>query len=251
MLKQEIKSIFDFHKKRYGSLRIVSELKDKGYQVGIHRVRTLMKEQGLIALQPKSYVPITTQSHPNRRRSPNLLLKPLNWADGPNQVIVGDITYLPSQTKAGYKWLYLATWMDFFSRKIVGWCVEESMEESIIIKAFGKVLKSRKIQSGLIVHSDGGSQYSGHNFRGILASHHFRQSMTRKDNHYDNAEMESFFGRFKTEVLSEGIFTGLENARFRVFEFIDGYYNTIRKHSWCEQRSPDQYEQAYWDQQDK
>ena len=210
-----------------------------------------MKEQGLVAIQPKKFVPQTTQTHPWLKRSPNLLLEPKNLPTQPNEVIVGDITYLPSEQYGYTEWLYLAVWMDLFSRKIVGWYVDEFMEETLIISAFTQVLRNRSPQSGLIVHSDGGSQYGSINFRSILNNNRFRQSMTRKENHYDNAHIESLFSRFKTEVLDQGIFNGLENARFRVFEFIDGYYNTIRRHSACGQISPDKFEDIFWRNHDK
>jgi len=246
LLKQEIKSIFDFHKRRYGSVRILADLKEKGYQIGLHRVRSLMKQQGLVAIQPKKYVPVTTQSHPHLKRSPNLLLNPLNWPDGPNQVIVGDITYLPIESPDGQvRWLYMAVWMDLFSRKILGWCIDESMDESLVIRAFEQVLKNRKLQTDCIVHTDGGGQYSSNNFRSLLSILEIHQSMTRKDNHYDNAHMESLFSRFKAEVFDEGIFKGLQDARFRTFEFIDGYYNTIRRHSGLGLISPNQFEELF------
>ncbi len=246
LLLSEVKDIFYFHKKRYGSLRILEEMKEKGYEIGLYRIRSLMKEQGLRAIQPKQFVPRTTQSDPSLIRSPNLLLDTENLPTEPNQVIVGDITYLPSEEQGYTQWLYLATWMDLFSRKIVGWTVDEFMKEELVITAFQKMLKSRNPKSGLIVHSDGGSQYGSANFRSVLAANGFRQSMTRKNDHYDNAHAESLFSRFKAEVLDEGIFTGLENARFRVFEFIDGYYNTIRRHSGCGQISPNRFEELFW-----
>lgn len=245
-LKQKIKTIFERHKKRYGSARILADLREEGFKIGLYRVRSLMKEQDLVAIQPKKYVPVTTQTHPNRRRSPNLLLNPLNDPDGVNQVIVGDITYLPVESPQGHCWLYMAVWMDLFSRKIVGWCIDESMDESLVIRAFEKVVRSRNLDRDLIVHSDGGSQYSSKNFRMIIDHLKFHQSMTRKDNHYDNAHIESLFSRYKTEVLEEGIFKNLEDARLRTFDFIDGYYNTIRRHSGCGLISPDKFEEKYW-----
>jgi len=246
LLLSEVKEIFYFHKKRYGSLRILEDMKEKGYDIGLYRIRSLMKEQGLRAIQPKQFVPRTTQSDPSLIRSPNLLLDPANLPTEPNQVIVGDITYLPSEEHGYTQWLYLATWMDLFSRKIVGWSVDEFMKEELVITAFHEVLRNRNPGPGLIVHSDGGSQYGSANFRSILDANNFRQSMTRKNDHYDNAHAESLFSRFKAEVLDEGIFSGLENAKYRVFEFIDAYYNTIRRHSACGQISPNKFEEIFW-----
>jgi len=124
-LQQEVKSIFDFHKRRYGSRRIQSEMTDKGYEIGRYQVSRLMRVQELQAIQPKSFVPKTTISNPSLRRSPNLLLK-TSFPSTPNQIIVGDITYLPLIKSAEKDWLYLAVWLDLFSRKIVGWQVDDN-----------------------------------------------------------------------------------------------------------------------------
>jgi transposase InsO family protein len=242
MISQEIKNIFTSHKRRYGWRRIQAELRDKGLEVGRHQIRNRMQEQGLVAIQPKSYVPKTTQSHAHLRRSPNLLLEAGNLPVRPNQIIVGDITYLPNQ-EAGYeKWLYLATWLDVKSHRIVGWQIARHMEENLVITALQKVIKTRQPQKGLIVHSDGGGQYASTAFRTLLRSHEYRQSMTRKNNHYDNAQAESLFSRFKAELLDGGVFYGLKDAYYRSFEYIDGYYNLIRKHSSIGYLSPVQYE---------
>ena len=244
VLLKEVKQIFDFHKRRYGARRIWEELKDKGHKIGLHRVKGLMKEQLLIAIQPKRFVPKTTQSHPNLRRSPNLLLE-MPFPNAPNQIIVGDITYLPTPNQSEDGWLYLAVWMDLYSRKIVGWVVADNMEEIIVIAALKQVIKNRQPPKGMIVHSDGGSQYGANNFRALLDLHDFRQSMTRKDNHYDNAFSESLFSRFKAELLDGDVFEDLVDANIKIFEYIETYYNTIRKHSSIGYLSPQQYEDKY------
>lgn len=244
MLK-EVKDIFEEHKSRYGSRRIQSELKDKGYGVGQYKVRSLMMAQGLVAIRPKSFVPKTTQSHPWLKRCPNLLLEESNLPTAPNQVVAGDITYLPSK-EFGYEiWLYLAVWMDLFSRKIVGWHVDEHMQESLVIRPMKQLIRLRQPEKGLIVHSDGGGQYGSNGFKGLLKVHKFRQSMTRKDNHYDNAFAESLFSRFKAELLNGGTFLGLADARAKTFDYIEGYYNTVRKHSSIGYLSPDQFEELF------
>lgn len=245
---EEIKRIFEFHKRRYGWRRIQDDLKEVGIEVGRHQIRSRMREQNLIAIQPKSFVPKTTQSHPHLKRSPNLLLEAENLPNAPAQVIVGDITYLPNQ-EAGYgKWLYLATWQDLFSRRIVGWQIERHMEASLVYAAMEQVIRTIQPQKGLIVHSDGGGQYGAGELRRLLKLHEFRQSMTRKENHYDNAHAESLFSRFKAELLDGGVFYGLEDARLKSFDFIEGYYNTIRRHSSLGNISPLQFEQQFNDQ---
>ena len=246
ILLKEVKTIFDRNKKRYGNRRIREELKDNGYAIGKYRVRSLMKEQGLVAIQPKSFVPKTTQSHPHLHRCPNLLLDQENKPTAPDQVIVGDITYLPSMEHGYKEWLYLAIWMDLFTRKIVGWKVDDNMEDILIIDAMKKLIHARQPEKGLIVHSDGGGQYDSKDFKALIGLNQFRQSMTRKDNHYDNAFAESLFSRFKAELLDGDVFYGLEDARSKIFEYIEAYYNTVRKHSSIGYLSPNQFEERYW-----
>lgn len=245
MISEEIRRIFHFHKRRYGWRRIQAELGDQGLEVGRHQIRNRMLEQDLVAIQPKSFVPKTTQSHPHLRRSPNLLLEAENLPSASNQVIVGDITYLPNQEVGYEKWLYLATWLDLKSHRIVGWQIDRHMEENLVITALQNAIRVRQPRKGFIVHSDGGGQYGSTAFRTLLKGHEYRQSMTRKDNHYDNAQAESLFSRFKAELLDDGVFYGLKDAYYRTFEYIEGYYNLIRKHSSIGYLSPIQYEEQF------
>lgn len=245
-ISEAVKRVFDFHKRRYGWRRIQVELAAEGIHVGRHQIRSRMVEQNLVAIQPKSFVPKTTQSHPHLRRSPNLLLLEENLPTAPNQVIVGDITYLPNEEIGYDKWLYLAIWLDLYSHRIVGWHIDRQMEESLVIQAIQQVIKRRQPAKKFIVHTDGGGQYGSGNFRELLALHGFRQSMTRRDNHYDNAHAESLFSRFKAELLDGEIFGGLDDAYYRTFEYIEGYYNTIRRHSSIGYLSPVKYEQEFW-----
>jgi putative transposase len=243
---EAVKRVFDAHKSRYGWRRIQVELASEGLHIGRHQIRSRMVEQNLVAIELKSFVPKTTQSHPHLRRSPNLLLLSDNLPTGPNQVVVGDITYLPNGEIGGDKWLYLAIWMDLYSRRIVGWHVDLHMEESLVIKAMHKVIKIRQPKKGSIAHSDGGGQYGSIEFRKLLKLHGYQQSMTRRDNHYDNVHAESLFSRFKAELLDGGVFNGLDDAYYLTFEYIEGHYNTIRRHSSIGYLSPIKYEQEFW-----
>lgn len=245
-VSEAVARIFHFHKRRYGTRRIMEELRDEGQQVGRFQIRNRMKEQNLSAIQPKSFVPRTTQTNTALFRSPNLLLEEKNLPIAPNQVVVGDITYLPNLEPGHDKWLFLAIWLDLFSHRVVGWHLDRHMGQDIVITPFKQVIRNRGPGEGFIAHSDGGSQYGGHGFRGLLGLHKFRQSMARKDNHYDNAFAESLFSRFKAELLDGGVFYGLEDARYRTFEYIEGYYNTIRKHSSIGYMSPAQFEERFW-----
>lgn len=231
-------TIFDAHQQRYGARRIEAELKDRGVQAGRWQIRSRMAEQGLKAIQPRSFVPKTTKTNPNLLRSENLLLQ-MDQVNQINLVWVGDITYL---ALSDGKWAYLATWMDLFSRLIVGWKISLSLSAELAIHSFEKALQRRKPPPGLIVHSDGGGQYMDTDFRQLLIKNKCRQSMTRVDNHYDNAFAESLFSRFKAELLRGGVFFDLDNALAATFEYIEAYYNTIRRHSALNYRSPQKFE---------
>ena len=237
-LEQAVKTAFWRHKRRYGTRRLVAELADEGFRVGRKRISSILRKNGLKAIQPKSYVPKTTQSNPYVRRSPNLLLDRDKVSEC-NEVWVGDITFLPLD---GGNWLYLATWLDMYSHYIVGWDIQEHMEESLIRTAFEQGVKRREAKNGLIIHSDGGGQYSSNGFRKRLNDLDYDQSMTRRDNHYDNAMAESLFSRFKAEVLEGGTFLSLEEARIECFDYIELYYNPIRRHSSIGNKSPLQFE---------
>ena len=149
--QQLVEQTFNKHKRRYGSRRITAELQEKGHSVGRCQVRTLMKLVGLQAIQPKSFVPRPTDSTHNRGYWPNLLLdEPIPKA--PNLVWVSDITYLPL---VNGEWGYLATWMDLFSRKIVGWQVGETMEDELVVLPLRRALQLRQPAEGLIIHRTG------------------------------------------------------------------------------------------------
>ncbi len=236
-----VAEIFLEHKRRYGSRRIVKELKATGTDIGRKRVRGIMNELGIKAIQPKSFVPKTTVPCDSLLRSPNLLLGKGTFPTGINQVIVGDITYL---ALADGGWLYLCVWMDLFSRRIVGWSLEDNMGAGMVKAALGMCVRRRKPPRGTIIHSDGGGQMVAIVFRDLIKENGFRQSMTRKDNHYDNAYIESLFSRFKAELMTDyPAFTDLDDARKRVFEYIEGYYNVKRRHSSLGYLSPKQYEE--------
>jgi putative transposase len=144
----QVEDVFWRHSRRYGSRRITAELRDD-FAIGRHRVRRLMREQGLQAIQPRRFVPRTTDSRHGQQMSPNLLLERAITVDHPHEVIVSDITYLPLQYG---KWAYLATWMDLFSRKIVGWQVASTMTAELVIEALRQAILRERLPAGLIVH---------------------------------------------------------------------------------------------------
>lgn len=242
-IKMEHKIIDTFreHKRRYGSRRISKTLHAEGEQISRYKAGKVLHKYGLKAIQPRSFIPKTTDSRHSYKISPNLLLDRAQ-PQKPNEVWVGDITFIPL---AGGQWAYLAEWMDLFSRKIIGWHLDDNMAEALITTAFKKALAGRKISKGLIVHSDRGGQYAGSVFRKMIHDKKMLQSMSRADNPYDNAFMESCFSRFKAELLQDGIFETIEDARTEIFEFIEMYYNTIRLHSSLGHKSPMQLEQQW------
>jgi transposase InsO family protein len=240
-LAPQVEEVFWQNSRRYGSRRITAELREQTV-IGRHRVRRLMREQDLRAIQPRRFVPRTTDSRHGQRMSPNLLVEREIIVDRPRQVIVGDITYLPLQNG---QWAYLATWMDLFSRKILGWQIASSMTAELVIEALKKAILREHLPAGLIVHSDRGGQYVDAELRNLLKQHGFEQSMTRADETYDNAYAESLFSRYKTELLEDGAFSDLEQARSETFAYIEGYYNRTRRHSGLGYLSPENFERAF------
>jgi len=238
-MEEQVIDVFHQHKRRYGTRRIVAELRNQGVRLSQYKVRKLLGNNGLKSIQPRSFVPKTTNSRHPYRISPNLL-KERTAPTTANEVWVGDITYIPM---AGGSFHYLSVWMDLFSRKIVGWDLQDHMRESLVTSSLIKAINSREIKPGLLIHSDRGGQYAGTRFRQILdGPDKMQQSMSDADNPYDNAHMESFFSRFKAELLEGGAFQDAEDSHSEIFEFIEMYYNPKRLHSSIGYLSPNAYE---------
>ena len=231
---KKVKECFYFHRRRYGSRRIAKDL-----NIGRFRARRLMKEQNLKAIQPKSYVPKTTNSKHGFRISPNLLKDNKIEVHLKGQAIVGDITYLPLRNG---KFCYLAMFQDKYTRRIVGWAVSAEMTAELVVRALEMGLRRGLIGKNAIIHTDRGSQYVSNIYRELLTRHGLRQSMSGKGNCYDNAQAESFFGRFKTELVEGGLFENVAQVRSETFSYIEGYYNRIRRHSGIGYLSPMNFE---------
>lgn len=235
-LKPTIRSIFWEHRRRYGARRIAVELAERGQLCSRRRVSRLMAEMELAAIQPKSFKPRTTDSRHTLGYSPNLLLE-VPPPKRINQLWVGDITYVPL---VGGEFLYLALLMDRYSRRIIGWDLEDHLREPLVLAALRIAITQRRPRPGLIHHTDRGGQYAGAEYRSMLARARMSQSMSRADNCYDNAFMESCFGSLKTE-LEMRAYTNDRIARKEIPDYIR-YYNTRRRHSSLEYLTPEEFE---------
>ena len=231
-----IEAIFKRHRRRYGYRRIWRDLADAGITCAPARVRRIMAARGLKAIQPKTYVPRTSDGRADSP-SPNLLLGNA-LPDRPDRVWAGDITFVP--TAAG--WLYLAVVIDLCTRRIVGWSLARHMRAGLVGDALKQALQTRRPGAGLIFHSDRGSQYGSGEYRSLLDRARAVQSMSARANPYHNAWTESFIGTLKGEMLRGGCFANERDARTEIFDFIEAYYNTHRKHSSLGYRTPAQFE---------
>lgn len=236
-LKPLIHEIFWEHKRRYGARRIARELCSRDARCGVGRVRRLLREMGLQAIQAKSFRPRTTDSRHRLGYRPNLLLAS-SPPTGRNEIWVGDITYIPLESG---DFLYLALLLDLYSRRIVGWELRDHMKESLVLAALRSAIALRGPGADLIHHTDRGGQYAGQEYRRVLQRAAMRQSMSRADSCYDNAFMESCFGTIKTELEME-CYEHERRARKEIGGYIR-YYNTRRRHSALDYSTPEQFEE--------
>jgi putative transposase len=236
-LTKHIRRIHMETRRRYGSPRVFHELRRQGIATSENRVARLMKAAGLKARSKRAFRPRTTDSnHPNPI-APNRL-KNEAPATASDQVWVADITCV--WTVEG--WVYLAAVMDLFSRKIVGWALNQTMETSLVKEALQRALTSRRPAAGLLHHSDRGSQYASSAFRALLHSWQIEPSMSGAACCYDNAAMESFWSTLKTELIHQTSFQNLQEARMAIFEYIELFYNPRRLHSALGYQSPVDFE---------
>jgi putative transposase len=237
-LVQKIEQIFNDHRQRYGSPRITRVLRQEGLRVGKNRVARLMRRQRLVARKKRAFRPKTTvaagRAEPNRIS--NLL------PERPDQIWVSDITYVA--TAEG--WLYLAVILDLFSRRVLGWKLDDRLDAGLVHQALQNALILRQPQAGLYFHSDRGCQYTSHLVRKPLEVIQAIPSMSGVGNCYDNAKAEAFFSTLKTECFPlNSCFASKAQARSAIFEYIEGYYNNQRLHSALGYQSPRQYESSY------
>lgn len=231
--------LFVVHRGRYGARRISKELARQGEICSRRRAGKLLKSRDLRAIQPKSYQPKTTESRHGLGFNDNLLLD----AAPPqriNEVWVGDISYLPLRSGS---FAYLAVLMDLHSRFVMVWNVQSHMREELVLSCLQSAIRVRKPKPGVVHHTDRGGQYAGKAYRRLLRQWKFRQSMSRADNCYDNAFMESCFGTIKRELELE-VYDGLSHARQEIGDYVR-YYNRSRIHSSLEYQTPEEFEQNH------
>jgi len=235
---EEIRKSYEIGRGSYGSPRITTDIRERGHVCGKNRIARLMRLNG-IAARTKRKFKATTNSRHSLPVAPNLLQRQFA-ASEPDKAWVSDITYI--WTEAG--WLYLATMLDLFSRKIVGWAMGDRITAELVITAFNQAVWRRKPARGLVLHSDRGSQYASEALRKVLTTHGMIQSMSAKGDCYDNAVAESFFHTLKTEYVYFEKFKTRAEAQIGIFEYIEVFYNCIRRHSTLGNISPQAFEQA-------
>ena len=235
-LVEKIKQIHNTSRCLYGSPRITAELRYQGTCCGHNRVARLMRRHGIVA-RTKRRFKVTTHSRHKLPVAPNILNRQFQ-APCVDRIWLSDITYI--RTQEG--WLYLAAILDVCSRQIVGWSMDAFLGQELVLGALRQALGRRKPSEGLIFHSDRGVQYAGESVRALLAERAFTQSMSGKGNCFDNAMMETFFATLKTELVHFESYRNRAEAKHSIFEYIEVYYNRIRRHSALGYLSPVEFE---------
>ncbi|MGE7415092.1 IS3 family transposase [Methylobacterium tarhaniae] len=235
-LLKRIRTIHASSGEAYGAPRVHAELAAEGSRHGRKRIARLMRAGGLVGASRRRGRIITTRRDKDARSAPDLVDRNFR-AEGPNQLWVGDITYVP--TAAGF--LYLAVVLDAWSRRIVGWAMANHLRTELVLDALEMAIGQRK-PSAVIHHSDQGSQYTALVFGNRCREAGVRPSMGSVGDAYDNAMAESFFATLECELLDRRRFASQAQARMAVFTFIEGFYNPVRRHSALGYRSPIRYE---------
>lgn len=235
-LRVQVRAIHERSHSAYGSPRVMRALRTEGVRVSEKRVARLMRAEGLVS-RPKKRFRLTTKSKQGQKVAPNLLLRDFSAA-APNQVWVGDITYV--WTREG--WMYLAVLLDVFSRRIVGWAMRPYLSRELALEALRRALELRRPGPGLIHHTDRGSQYASRDYRKLLKDNGMRQSMSRRGDCFDNAMAESFFATLEHELLRRHVYDSRTEALWSVADYIENFYNPERLHSALDYQSPISYE---------
>ncbi len=236
-VRSAIQQIVMEHRRRYGYRRVTAELRRRGLLVNHKRVSRLMREDNLLAVQPRAFVVTTDSKH---ELEVYLNLASRLKLTGINQLWVADITYLRLKTE----FVYLAVILDGFSRKVVGWALERTLATRLPKAALEQAIATRQPPPGLVHHSDRGVQYASDEYVQVLQEHQMIPSMSRPANPYDNASCESFMKTLKREEIYANDYLDLDHLRTNVEAFIEQYYNRCRLHSALGYKTPEEFEQA-------
>ena len=232
-LRAQIAAIHARSRGTYGSPRVTLDLRDQGERVGRHRVARLMRTAGLWGRQKRRYRVVTTDSRHDEPIAPNRMAA-IPPPERPDRVWVTDMTYV----KTDEGWLYVAGVLDRCSRRLIGWAMGDSLDAALPISAMRMALEQRRPGTGLLHHSDRGVQYASAAYRSMLDHYNVTASMSRKANCYDNAVMEAFWSTLKNELVHRRNFATRAEARTAIFEYIEVFYNRIRRHSALGYKSP-------------
>lgn len=237
-LMAEMQVIHRQYKGRYGSPRMTAELRSRGLPCGEHRVARLMRQSGIRAKAPRRFR-VTTDSQHRLPVAPNLLNRSFAVAR-PNEVWASDITCV--WTTEG--WLYVAVILDLHSRLVVGWSTGSRRDTGLVLLALDRAIRRRRLETSVLHHSDRGSEYASEAYQQYLARHGITCSMSRKGNCWDNAVVESFMATLKKESIHGQRFETRQAAQVALFEYIEVFYNRVRRHSTLGQLSPVEFEQS-------
>lgn len=235
-LGSQIRRIHQRSRRTYGSPRVTDALREEGLPCSRHRVARLMRQQGIRAKTARKFR-VTTDSTHHLPVAPNHLNREFA-VSRPNVAWVSDITYI--WTLEG--WLYLAGVMDLYSRRLVGWAMSPRVDGLLTLTALRQALGQRRPPAGLLHHSDQGKQYAAGDYQDLLREYGLIGSMSRKGDCWDNAPMESFFGTLKQELVYPERFATREEAKAKIFEYIEVFYNRQRRHSSLGSQSPAEFE---------
>jgi len=239
-METEIRAAHQRTRETYGPKRLQSDLADHGVAASVDRIKRIRRKLGLRCKQKRKFK-ATTDSQHALPLAPNRLNRQFA-VEAPNQTWVTDITYIP--TDEG--WLYLAGVKDLFSGELVGYAMSKRMTTPLVMQALFRAVAAKRPGKGLLHHSDRGSQYCAHAYQKLLRQFGMQASMSRKGNCWDNAPMESFWGALKTELVHHRRFSTREQAQREITEYIEIFYNRIRKQARLGYLSPAAFNQKYY-----
>lgn len=231
-LLKDIKRVHAEHRGHAGALKTWNVLKRQGIVCGKHQVARIRRVNGIVAKRRKRFV-VTTRSKNTKWVAPNLLQRDFS-VQQPNQVWVGDVTFVPTQQG----WLYLAVLIDLYSRQVIGWSMSNRNNTPLLLGALEMAIARRQPSKGLIHHSDQGQTYAAQSYRDLLAQNSMTPSMSRKGDCWDNAVAESFFATVEFELIEQQVFPTRDQARSAIFDFIEVFYNRQRAHQSLGYRTP-------------